>query len=248
MYLLLFVILTLYGLNLLINHAGANQNVYDILMQLTEFLSFSYMIMPTFLALLISHFSQGPVQEYIAFRYSSRIAWYHMNIVSLAVVTTGFTGAIFSIIVMQSLFILDFHNEWSLFAQGYYTQHTVFMSNISPITYIIMSALLLWLVLFLFGVLFYLIFLWTKKLMLAAMIIILLIVANSLMTLNKLETWTPYFFTDHLSIMQYVYKFETNQQILPIQMMSYWLVGLVIVYIIGRVTVGRVDLYWKKVD
>lgn len=245
-YISVFIILALYCVTHLIGNNPSEKNIYDLFIQVTEFLSLSYIIIPTFLIVLTAHFSQGKVQNYLAFRFKNKQQWYHMNLICIAQLTTGFLLTVVAILLIQSVFVLGFKNKWSDFALNYYTYHSTFLMNFSPIVYSIATLILVGLFLFLLGLLFYLIFIWTGNPMLSLLFIILLDIVNVAITLGKLETLTPFFFTDHVSIMQYIYKFDLNQSSFPYSIFIYWIILIFIIYSLGSFLINRVDFDVEK--
>ncbi|BAB03896.1 BH0177 [Halalkalibacterium halodurans C-125] len=245
-YLSVFIVLALYCVNLLIENASSEKNVYDLLMQLTEFHPLTYTIIPTYLVVLTAHFSLGKMHHYLAFRCKDKRQWYNLNVSCIAIVTTGYSVLIAFIMLMQSLFVFRFENKWSTFAVDYYTYHATFLMNYSPLVYSIATLLLLWLLLFLLGLLFYVIFIWTKSPLVSLLFVFLLNIMNAAVTLGKIDTLTPVFFTDRVSIIQYVYKFDLNQDSFPYSIFVYWIMLIAVIYLIGWLVIQRVDFESEK--
>lgn len=241
-----FIVLSIYVITLLVENNSSEKNIYDLFIQLTGFLSLSYLIVPAYLIVLTTYFSQGIVQNYLAFRFKNKQQWYHANLVSIAQLTIGFLLTIAIITLMQSLFVLGFKNEWSNFALSYYSYHSIFLKSFSPFFYSLASFFLVGLFLFLLGLLFYLIFIWTRNPMISLLFIISLIVINAAITLGKFDTISLFFFTDHVSIMQYIYKFELDQHNFPYSIFIYWLILISIFYSLGRFLINRVDIDIEK--
>ncbi|GAB2562154.1 hypothetical protein [Gracilibacillus alcaliphilus] len=245
-YFSVFIVLVLYCLTLLIENHSNEKNIYDLFIEITRFHSLSYLIIPTFLIVLTVYFSQGKVQNYLAFRFQNKKQWYHMNLVCIAQLTIGFLLIVVAIMLVQSLFVFSFKNKWSDFALNYYTYHSDFLMNFSPFAYSIATFILVGLHLFLFGLIFYFIFIWTRNPMISLLFVILLNVMNIAITLGKLDSLAPFFFTDHVNIMQYIYKFDLNQYSFPYSIFIYWLILILIIYSISRFLLDRVDFDVEK--
>ncbi|WP_341302690.1 hypothetical protein MHB44_10315 [Lysinibacillus sp. FSL H8-0500] len=244
----IFILLSLYSLDLLFSTVenDLETNVYDLLMKITGFLPLSYIMIPTFLIIITVHFSAGEVQNYIAFRFKSKRQWYQMNVIFIAQLTAIFSLTVVGIMLLQSAFILSFKNNWSEFALSYYKNHATFLSNYSPMLYSIVTIILLWLILFLLGLIYFLIFLWTKKTMISFMVVFIVNLLNVAITLGKFDGISRYLFTDHVNIIQYIYRFNLSQQHFPYSIVLYWIFLIFSIYLMGLFIVNRVDILLEK--
>ncbi|GLC89235.1 hypothetical protein [Lysinibacillus piscis] len=245
---LILILLSLYSLDLLFSTVenDLETNVYDLLMKITSFLPLSYIMIPMFLIVITVHFSVGDVQNYIAFRFKSKRQWYQMNVIFITQLAATFSLTVVGIMLLQSVFVFSFKNTWSEFALNYYENYAIFLSNYSPILYSIVTIILLWLILFLLGLIYFLIFLWTRKTMISFMAVFILNLLNISITLGKFDGLSRYLFTDHVNILQYIYRFNISQQQFPYSIVLYWILLIFIMYLIGLFTVNRVDILLEK--
>ena len=246
----IFFILALFCLTLIIStkKEQLDTNVFDLLLKITDFLPISHMIIPLFLIVMTAHFHTGEVNNYLIFRFTNKRHWYRTNVVRIAQLATVFCFAILAIMLMQSLFILSFKNNWSEFSLEYYEYFTVFLTNYSPLSYTTATVMILWLFLFLLGLIFYILLLWTKNSILSFLFVYLLNLINIAVTLGKVDSLSPFFFTSHLSIMQYIYKSGLSQENFPYSIFLYWFILIIIAFLIGWLIVGKVDLNFKDGD
>ena len=238
----------LYCLTLLFStmNRDTQGNVYDLLVQMTAFHPLSYIIIPTFLIIVTVHFSIGEIQNYVIFRYKNKRNWYRMNVVLIAQLAAIFTITVVGIMLVQSLFVFSFANEWSNYALDFYKYHADFLANYPPMLYTAVTVILLWLFLFFLGLLYYLISLWTRKPILSFMFVFSLNLINIAVTLGGLERLSPFFFTSHIDIMQYMYQFGLNQQSFPYSIFQYWIILITITYFIGLLIVNKLDVHVEK--
>ncbi|TSB45878.1 hypothetical protein [Alkalicoccobacillus porphyridii] len=180
------------------------------------------------------------------FRFKNKRDWYHTNVLYVAQLTLIFLVTVVAIILMQSLFVLNFENNWSDFARNYYVYHNTFLGNYRPLTYSIFTFLLLGLLLFLLGLIFSIITIWTNKPLVSLLIVMLLNIINIAVTIGKLETLSPFLFTNHLDLMNYMYMVESDQNKFPIGITIYWFVLIAIVYLFGYFFTNKVDFDVEK--
>ncbi|MBM7541205.1 hypothetical protein [Amphibacillus cookii] len=220
----------------------AKQNFYDFAIETTEFLSLSYIVIPTYLIILTTHFSVGNIQNYFAFRCSNRYAWYKINLKAVAIVTTVFTFVILAIPLLLATFVFDFANHWSDFALNFYSYHSIFLQHVSPVFYLIGTFSLLWLLLFCLGLVFYLVYLTFRRPFIAVIVILLLNIINISATASRMDWLSRFFWTKRVSIFEYIYMTEANQHMFPFQIFLYWLLLIGFFYGLGYLIVHKTDL------
>jgi hypothetical protein len=226
----------------------AQVNVYDLLVQMTAFHPLFYLMIPTFLIIMTVHFSIGEIRNYLMFRYKSKRNWYRKNALMIAQLAAIFTITVAGIMLIQSLFIFNFANEWSDYALDHNKYYATFLANYPPLLYTVVTVILLWFLLFFLGLLFFLIFLWSRKPILSFMVVFALNLINIAVTLGDLERLSPFFFTNHINIMQYMQQFGLSHQSFPYHIFLYWVLLISITYFIGLFIVNKLDINIEKGD
>lgn len=245
-YFSIVILLSMYFLKCLIEDVQGIKNVYDFMMRSTDLLTLSYSIIPTFSILIATSLSMGKVQDYFIFRFKCRITYYHKIISYIGLITTTFIFTLSGILLGLSFFSLSFKNQWSQYAIEHFVYHKVFLENFSPLHYVIISMLLLWLLLFLLGITFYIFILLTKNIIFSLVIILLIDILNVAVTIGKFDFLYPYFFTNNVNIMQYIYMTNAKLNNFPYSIFIYWIILIIIIYLFGRLLINKVDLNLKR--
>jgi hypothetical protein len=232
----------LYFYNLLLSTKLVEGNIFDLLLHLTEFHPLFYVIMPAFTLMLISYFSIGNVQNYLLFRFSTKRHWYHANLLRVAKSATYFCLMLVAIMVLEAVFVLDFENQWSNYSVQYYKHHTELLRNSTPIFLTTLSVILLWLFLMFFGLLFYISYVFTGRILLACLVVLLVNMLNIGVFLSKITAISAYLFYDHINIFQYTSTMSEIGEV-PYIILQYWIVLILILYFIGFYIIKKKDMY-----
>ncbi|MEK4715881.1 hypothetical protein [Sporosarcina sp. FSL K6-5500] len=242
-YLFIFLVLTLYFFNLLSSTKSNGGNIYDLLLKLTEFHPLFYFILPAFLIILMSLFSLGNVQNYLLIRFGTKRKWYHANLLWMAKTVTYFCLLLVAIMLLQSVFVLDFNNQWSNYSLNYYTYHTELLTKISPIFLTTMSVILLWLFLFFHGIFFYISYLLSGRLLFSIMIVFVFNILSIGVVLSHINQISTYLFYKHINIFQYTYDFSPVVGDYPFEIILYWVGLIFLFYVIGFFLIDKKDMY-----
>ncbi|MFJ5766525.1 hypothetical protein ACIP9C_14320 [Lysinibacillus sp. NPDC093210] len=237
-----YIVLMLYFYNLLLSTKLVEGNIFDLLLHLTEFHPLFYVIMPAFTLMLISYLSIGNVQNYLLFRFSTKRHWYHANLLRVAKSATYFCLMLVAIMVLEAVFILDFKNQWSNYSVQYYKHHTELLRNSTPIFLTTLSVILLWLFLIFFGLLFYISYVFTGRILLACLVVLLVNMLNIGVFLSKITAISAYLFYDHINIFQYTSTMSEIGEV-PYIILQYWIVLILILYFIGFYIINKKDMY-----
>lgn len=232
----------LYFYNLLLSTKLVEGNIFDLLLHLTEFHPLFYIIMPAFTIILISLFSLGNVQNYLLIRFSTKRHWYHANLLRVAKLATYFCLMLVAIMVLEAIFVLDFKNQWSNYSVYYYKHHTELLRNSTPIFLTTLSVILLWLFLMSFGLLFYISYVFTGRILLACLVVLLVNMLNIGVFLSKITAISAYLFYDHINIFQYTSTMSEIGEV-PYIILQYWIVLILILYFIGFYIINKKDMY-----
>jgi hypothetical protein len=245
-YLAITTILTVYFLMDLFEAITIQKNMYDFMVHITNILTVSYVIVPFFLIVLSSNLSANSMNNLILLRYNKKSTYYNAVLTSIFFLVTKFLVLIMGIVVTLSLFSLSFRNEWSVFAQNYFKEFQSFLDNYSPLLYVANSLLLLWCFLLFFGLLYFLLLLFTKNTAISLIGVIVLVVANMAITISHLEILSRIFFTKYLDFVQYIYANKIPYSLFPIGMYVYWIFLLLLLYGLGYRMIHKLDLDLKK--
>ncbi|MFJ7406140.1 MULTISPECIES: hypothetical protein [unclassified Lysinibacillus] len=237
-----YIVLMLYFYNLLLSTKLLEGNIFDLLLHLTEFHPLFYVIMPAFTLMLISYFSIGNVQNYLLFRFSTKRHWYHANLLRVAKSATYFCLMLVAIMVLEAIFVLDFKNQWSNYSVQYYKHHTELLRNSTPTFLTTLSVILLWLFLIFFGLLFYISYVFTGRILLACLVVLLVNMLNIGVFLSKITAISAYLFYDHINIFQYTSTMSEIGEV-PYIILQYWIVLILILYFIGFYIIKKKDMY-----
>lgn len=237
-----YIVLMLYFYNLLLSTKLVEGNIFDLLLHLTEFHPLFYIIMPAFTIILISLFSLGNVQNYLLIRFSTKRHWYHANLLRVAKLATYFCLMLVAIMVLEAIFVLDFKNQWSNYSVYYYKHHTELLRNSTPIFLTTLSVILLWLFLMSFGLLFYISYVFTGRILLACLVVLLVNMLNIGVFLSKITAISAYLFYDHINIFQYTSTMSEIGEV-PYIILQYWIVLILILYFIGFYIINKKDMY-----
>ncbi|UED82374.1 hypothetical protein FH508_0010880 [Lysinibacillus sp. CD3-6] len=238
-----YIVLMLYFYNLLLSTKLVEGNIFDLLLHLTEFHPLFYSILPAFLMILISLFSLGNVQNYLLIRFYTKRQWYHANLLRVVKSATYFCLMLVAIMVLEAVFVLDFKNQWSNYSVHYYKHHTELLSNSTPIFLTTMSVVLLWLFLCFFGMLFYISYLFTGRILLACLVVLLVNMLNIGVFLSKITPISSYLFYDHINVFQYTTSSISDITDYPYTILLYWIVLIFILYLIGYCCINHKDMY-----
>ena len=233
----------LYFFNLLRSTKLVEGNIFDLLLHLTEFHPLFYFILPAFLIILISLFSLGNVQNYLLIRFNTKRQWYHAILLRVAKSVTYFCLLLVTIMIFEAVFVLDFNNQWSNYSVQYYKHHTELLRNSTPIALTAMSVILLWLFLFFFGMLFYISYLFTGRILLACLAVLLVNILNIGVFLSKVTPISSYLLYDHVNIFQYTSHAVSELSEYPYTILLYWIVFITIFYFIGFCCINKKDMY-----
>jgi len=236
-------VLTLYFFNLLNSTRSKDGNIYDLLLQLTEFHPLFYFILPAFLIVLMSLFSLGNVQNYLLIRFGTKRKWYHANILWIAKSVTYFCLLLVAIMLLQAVFVLDFNNQWSNYSLNYYTHHTELLTNISPFYLTTMSLILLWSFLFFYGLFFYISYLLSGRLLYSIMIVFIVNILSIGVVLSRVKQMSTYLFYKHINIFQYTYDNSLVVGEYPFEIILYWIGLIFLLYLIGLSLINKIDMY-----
>lgn len=99
----IFVIIIFYCLSFLFENYSSEKNIYDFLLEINGLQPLSYLIIPTFIVVLTGYFSHGNVQNYVAIRFQNKMQWYHMNLVSIVLLTISFLFILVVIIIIGTV-------------------------------------------------------------------------------------------------------------------------------------------------
>ena len=223
-----------------------NGSIYELYHELTSFLTFSYVIFPLYLLLIISFFSLNHIQNYMLFRFQSKQRWYHKNIVSIALLVTSFIFLWLGILLFLSLFVVDFIPVWS---DSFLKQHSSsvdMLLAISPISYTVGNIILLWLVLFFIGLLFYIILILSGNIYISILSVLLIELINIVITLGRINPLMDYSFTTYMNPLNYMMNKHIDQiYIFPFGIFVYWLFWIISIYGLGKFIITKVDYSFK---
>ena len=237
-----YIVLMLYFYNLLLSTKIVEGNIFDLLLHLTEFHPLFYVIMPAFTMMLISYFSLGNVQNYLLFRFSTKRQWYHANFLRVAKLASYYCLMIVAIMILEAVFVLDFKNQWSNYSVHYYKHHTELLRNSTPIFLTTLSVILLWLYLLFFGMLFYISYVFTGRILSACLVVLFVNMLNIGVFLSKITPISSYLFYDHINIFQYTSS-KSAISAVPYTILLYWIVLMLLLYFIGYYMIDKKDMY-----
>ncbi|KOY80532.1 hypothetical protein ADM90_15050 [Lysinibacillus macroides] len=78
------------------------------------------------------------------------------------------------------------------------------------------------------------------------MVVFIVNLLNVAITLGKFDGISRYLFTDHVNIIQYIYRFNLSQQHFPYSIVLYWIFLIFSIYLMGLFIVNRVDILLEK--
>lgn len=249
-YSLLFMLfyVVIYCFTLLFATLERPGNIYDLLMDVGNFFTVSYMSIPLFLIILTAYYSKGSIQNYMVFRYRNKRHWYWSNVFLIGQIATSFTLVILFIMICQSIFVLDMTNQWSSYTLTLYNDSLNNLHESNPLVYAISTVVLSWFLLFFIGICFLLIFMMTKKAMLAFLAIIFLDLTNVIITLSKIKFLSDYFFTAHLDVFSFLTLHNLEASRFPFQLFIYWLLLILCAVFLGYFLINKRDLWIEKGD
>lgn len=223
-----------------------DRNIYELYHELTNFLTFSYIIFPLYLLFIISFFSLDSIRNHMFFRFRSKQHWYHKNIASIALLVTSFIFLWLGILFFLSVFVVDFIPVWSdSFLKQNYVSADLLL-EISPIAYTLTNLILLWLILFLFGLIFYTLLILSKSKYISICGVLLIELINIVITLGKINILLGYSFTTYMNPLSYMINKQTNQMYaFPFEIFLYWILWIICIYAVGRFMVAKVDFDFK---
>lgn len=247
-YVIVLFIVTIYFLINLFDAITLQKNMYDFLQDTINILTVSYIIVPALLIILVSNLSTKNLNNLLLLRYENKYSFYKKNIKSIFLIVTKFVCGILGILIILSIFSLDFQNEWSLFAKDYFKNFSLFLENFSPLLYAIHSFILLWLFLLLVSLFYFILLLITKNTAASLIVTIVLIVANMAVTISRLKLIGQVSFTKYLDVVQYAYEHQETPFLLvfPFELYIYWIILLIILYILGYKLIHKLDLDLKE--
>ena len=185
---------TLYSMQLTkISKEETGINVYDFFIQLTDYLTFSYMIVPLFLVILTTYFFTGDITNYLTFRFKTKYSWYVYYLKFILKISCFFLFLILVIMVFQSIYMFslsDFANTWSLYSENYYAYFKASLRKISPLFYISFSFLLMFLQLWVLGLMFLNFFILLKNSIFSFIFTYAVYLLNLIVIVNKMKIIT----------------------------------------------------------
>lgn len=241
-YFFIALFIVLYTLSLFLQTLDRKGNLYDFLLSITEFHALFYCITPIYLITITFFFSIGSIQNYLIIRFKNKRAWYIYNVKLMIKLVTIFCIVLFTIIFVESISVLDSQNKWSKYAVNFYSFHNEFLITFSPIIIVITNFSLLWLFLFLCSLIYYLIYILTKKILLAFLFSFLLIGLNIIAKLSQLSGITDYLFYNRVDIFQYMYLNDSIQNNYPFEIFIYWILLITTTYLIGFLVINKLDI------
>lgn len=222
------------------------QNIYDLVMDMGDFFTISYMIIPIFAIVLTLYYSRGSIQNYMLFRYKSKQSWFRNNVIMIGQIATALTLAIFIILTSLSIFVLDKTNRWSTYTINLYQNIPIDLFEGKPLIYAIGTVILIWFLLIFIGICFLLIFTLTKKTMIAFLSIILLDLVNVVITIMKLDSLSKFIFTFHVDALSFQGLHKLEAGVFPFQIFIYWFIIIACVFLLGLYLINRRDLWIEK--
>lgn len=222
-------------------------NFYDFIIQLTDYLTFSYMIVPLFLILLPCCFFEGHFTNYLTFRFKTKYKWYSYYIKLTIFISCLFLSSIIIILLFQSVFLFDlseFKDSWSFYSQNYYAYFESFLSKTSPLFYILVSFVLMFLQLWVLALLFLNFYIISKNSIFSSIFTFAVYLINLIVIVNKIDNYYPFTFYFHTNIFNYLYlKSETQ---FTYTIFSFWIVWIIILIVVGLIILQKTDLYFEK--
>lgn len=245
-YAAVFIVLAIYFSTYLSEIIYMKKNTYDFLLQTTDLLTISYVLVPLFLILLVNSISASSLNSFRLLRFEKKSTYFHNVLRSLVLITTKFLVLLISVMLGLALFSLDHKNEWSRFSEKYFENFPVLLQNYSPIHVFIISCSLLWLFLYCLGVFYFVLIIATKSTVISLIGTIVVVIFNMAITISQLDFISTLFFTKHLDFLQYIYLHKTRMLVFPFELYLYWFIFFVILYYIGYQLMHRFDLELKK--
>lgn len=246
MYLVVFVMITIYFLIYLFETIIMQKNIYDFLLQMKDMLTISYVVIPLFLILLANSISANSLNSFQLLRFHNKSTYYNKIMQSIIFMATKFLLLVIIIMIGLSLFSLDFQNEWSTFATTYFKNFPFLLQNYLPLQIVIISLSLLWLFLICLGIFYFVLLIVTKSTVLSLVGVVSLVIFNMAMTLSQIDFINAVLFTKHLDFLQYIYGHNKRAFIFPFELYMYWIILFMSLYIIGFRLIHKLDLDVKK--
>ncbi|WP_144264317.1 hypothetical protein [Edaphobacillus lindanitolerans] len=221
-------------------------NGFDFFYELFNLHAVTYTIIPLFLIWLASFFSFSHVRQYTVFRYRSRFRWILAEVTGVYLMASSFILVIFFIGLLQALFSMGFEGGWSEGFRSNFSFAAAFLDKNSPYLFTIASMILVFLLLFSYGMMYLFIWILTKNAILPAVLLFVVDIFNLIVSLGKVEPFTDFLFTKHFDIMQGIQSSGAIAVSIPYYMFTYWLVLILALLILSGWAAKKTDLQFIK--
>lgn len=241
-------ILIIYQFSLLLylNSRGQKYNIYDFIMHNFSYLSLFYSVNLFFLVMIYNIFDKDKFYNYLNIRFNSKQEVYRANVLTALIFSIGIVIFINIICILSGSF-MNFSNTWSpyfiyktgvnlnLFADS--DAIKIIMHNLTPISLVLLTNLLVILYLFLISIFFIVCNIIFKK---RAISFILVIVLNILSTIFDTGNLSFLAFSNNIYIINSGLNEVTNGTYI-ISKFIYWLVLIILMYFIGFILTKKKD-------
>lgn len=228
-----------------------NQNIYDLIISMfSNQLVIAYFLFVAYFIFIYNIGSKKQFYKYVITRFRSLKQWYNNNILIIFIFSIIFIVFILIICFLESYLTLSFHNEWSeysLFLTSENSPNIIFdknmfkyiISSISPLKYSLINSLYIIFYFFNIGSIFFILSIILKN-KIGAFVGIFIINCINIIAYNSEEYIIRKFsFYNNIILLG-----ENNVKIskyLIYEPLLYWIIISIVIYIIGRVVISKVD-------
>lgn len=237
------VVISYFHFYAFVNSGIEQSSVYDLLLYTyNDFFYVNFLISMMSLIFIIPLLSQSSFLPYVITKFSSRKSWYNHVLISAALLTVLFIGALFLLCILQAIPSSSFVNEWTVFSsqvlnfpgeQGY---------NASPLLIVCYSVLLCFFYCLTLNIYFFVIHLFLKNIVLSLGIGLLLNAISTAIFLSRMEVFYAISFSGNFLVQQ----INSEMHARFLQSIFYWVVQLLILFLIGWWRANRMSLIGEQ--
>ncbi len=221
-----------------------DKTFYDwIIFNFNDFFLLSYILGNLFTVVIYYYIASSAFSNYVLIRFKHRLQWYCQTLFTILIMAFLYVVSLLCVYILQAITTLKFDAGWSAYSVQVYGEDV--LNKLSPLTLIVHNITLVFLYLFTLGLIIFISSLYFRN------PIISLVIALGYNTIGIVI---------YLSRLSVLYKFTAFYNALPLNSIfktnglssylyfsySYWIVLIIIVVLIGKLTVNRIDFDWRN--
>lgn len=250
----IFLVIVIYNFTTFIEviFGKHNYNFYDIIIEQLGYLNLFHVVSFTFLLIICNICDNSIYNYYVYTRFKSKFDIYNIHIIFIICISIVLVMLINIQCGLECVGKVSFNNEWSEYffyniqgnTNAIYNKTYIekIIKNITPITYVIITELLVVLYLSFIGILFYVLNIIIRKKAVSFVITLSIISLNLLMDSDSCIG--KYLFTKNIYLIQSEALIEQNT--IFIKIVLYWVIGIFILYFLGKLLTKKNDYKFEE--